>query len=83
MTHVTMESSGVYWQPVYNLLEETFALLVVNAQHIKAVPRRKTDMKDAEWIAELLRNGLVRGSIALSGEHFCDKCRPKWHSHSR
>ena len=63
VTHVAMESTGVYWQPVYNLLEGLgLALLVVNAQHIKAVPGRKTDVKDAEWIGDLLRHGLVRGS---------------------
>lgn len=62
-THVAMESTGVYWRPVYNLLEGLFELLVVNAQHIKAVPGRKTDVKDAEWIAELLRHGLLRGSF--------------------
>ncbi len=63
VTHVAMESTGVYWKPVYNLLEEHLTVLVVNAQHIKAVPGRKTDVKDAEWIAELLRHGLVRGSF--------------------
>jgi transposase len=62
VTHVAMESAGVYWKPIYNLLEDTFTLLVVNAQHIKAVPGRKTDVKDAEWIADLLRHGLLRGS---------------------
>lgn len=63
VTHVAMESTGVYWKPIYNLLEgHDLALLVVNAQHIKAVPGRKTDVKDAEWIADLLRHGLVRGS---------------------
>lgn len=63
VSHVAMESSGVYWKPVYNLLEGLdITLLVVNAQHIKAVPGRKTDMKDAEWIAELLHHGLLRGS---------------------
>jgi transposase len=62
-THVAMESTGVFWRPVYNLLEGLFTLLVVNAQHIKAVPGRKTDVKDAEWIAELLRHGLLRGSF--------------------
>jgi len=52
-THVAMESTGVYWKPIYNLLEaEKIETLVVNAQHIKAVPGRKTDVKDAEWIAE-------------------------------
>lgn len=63
VTQVAMESTGVYWQPVYNLLEERFELLVVNAQHLKAVPGRKTDVKDAEWIAELLQHGLLRGSF--------------------
>jgi transposase len=64
ITHVAMESSGVYWKPVYNLLESTdIEVLVVNAQHIKAVPGRKTDVKDAVWIADLLRHGLLRGSF--------------------
>jgi transposase len=59
-----MESTGVFWKPIYNLLESTeMELLVVNAAHIKAVPGRKTDVKDAEWIADLLRHGLVRGSF--------------------
>ncbi len=62
-THVAMESTGVYWKPIYNLLEShDLELLVVNAKHIKAVPGRKTDVKDAEWIADLLRHGLLRGS---------------------
>src|ERR671936_988220 len=65
-THVAMESTGVYWRPVYNLLEGQCELLVVNAQHIKAVPGRKTDVKDAAWIAELLRHGLLRGSFIPS-----------------
>jgi transposase len=63
VTHVAMESTGEYWKPVYNLLEDGFTLLVVNAQHIKNVPGRKTDVKDAEWIADLLRHGLVRSSF--------------------
>ncbi len=62
-THVAMESTGVYWKPIYNLLEGQFELLVVNAQHIKAVPGRKTDVKDSEWIADLLRHGLLRASF--------------------
>jgi len=65
-THVAMESTGSYWKPVYNLLEDRFQLLLVNAQHLKAVPGRKTDVKDAEWIAQLLRHGLVRGSFVPS-----------------
>jgi len=62
-THVAMESTGSYWKPIYNLLEDRFELLLVNARHLKAVPGRKTDVKDAEWIAQLLRHGLVRGSF--------------------
>jgi transposase len=58
-----MESTGVYWKPLlFNLLEDTFEVLVVNAHHIKAVPGRKTDLRDAQWITDLLRHGLVRGS---------------------
>jgi transposase len=62
-THVAMESTGVYWKPVFNLLEGLFEVLVVNAQPIKAVPGRKTDVKDAEWIADLLQHGLLRASF--------------------
>jgi transposase len=58
-----MESTGVYWKPIYNVLEGQMELLVVNAQHIKALPGRKTDVQDAEWIAELLQHGLVKGSF--------------------
>ncbi len=60
---VAMESTGVYWKPIWNLLEDGFDLMLVNAQHIKAVPGRKTDIKDCEWIAELLQHGLLRGSL--------------------
>lgn len=64
VTHVAMESSGVYWQPVFNVLEEeTRTLLVVNAQRIKTVPGRKTDVRDAEWLADLLRHGLLSPSF--------------------
>ena len=62
-THVAMESTGVYWKPLYNLLEGHVAILVVNAQHIKQVPGRKTDVNDAAWIASLLRHGLLRPSF--------------------
>lgn len=62
-THVAMESTGVFWKPIYNLLEGTFTLLLVNAQHLKTVPGRKMDVKDAEWIAELLQHGLLRASF--------------------
>jgi transposase len=63
VTHVAMEATGSYWKPVWNLLESSFDLLLANAQHIKAVPGRKTDVKDAEWIADLLRHGLLRPSF--------------------
>src|SRR5215813_8487735 len=64
-THVAMESTGVYWKPVYAILEGegTFKIVVANAQHVKKVPGRKTDVKDAEWIAELLCHGLLRSSF--------------------
>jgi transposase len=63
-THVAMESTGVYWKPVYNILEGHIEqVLVVNAQHLKAVPGRKTDVRDSEWIAELLQHGLLKGSF--------------------
>ena len=62
-THVAMESTGVYWKPVYNLLEDGFALLLVNARHVKAVPGRKSDAKDCEWLADLLRHGLLQASF--------------------
>lgn len=62
-THVGMESTGVYWKPVHALLEEQFCVIVGNAHHIKTVPGRKTDVKDAEWIADLIRHGLIRASF--------------------
>ncbi len=60
---VAMESTGVYWKPVFNILEEGREVMLVNAEHIKAVPGRKTDVKDSEWIADLLRHGLLRSSF--------------------
>lgn len=67
ITHVAMESTGVLWKPIYNLLEEKkFTVLVVNAYHLKQVPGRKTDVKDCEWIAQLLQHGLLRGSFIPS-----------------
>src|SRR6266542_2880710 len=63
VTHVAMESTGVYWKAPFNLLEGQFDVLLANAQHIKAVPGRKTDVKDAEWIADLLRHGLLKPSF--------------------
>jgi transposase len=62
-THVAMESTGVYWKPVYAILEGAFQIVVANAQHVKKVPGRKTDVKDAEWIADLLCHGLLRQSF--------------------
>lgn len=62
-THVAMESTGVYWQPVFNLLEGSFGVVLANAHHIKAVPGRKTDVKDCEWLADLLAHGLIRASF--------------------
>ena len=62
-THVAMEATGVYWKPVWHVLEEKFELVLANAAHIKNVPGRKTDVKDAVWIADLLAHGLIRGSF--------------------
>jgi transposase len=62
-THVGMESTGVYWRPVHAILEDEFDVVVGNAQRIKNVPGRKTDVKDAEWIAELVRYGLIPPSF--------------------
>jgi transposase len=66
VTHVGMESTGVYWRPVYAVLEGHFELIVGNARHMRNVPGRKTDVKDAEWIAELVCCGLVRSSFVPS-----------------
>jgi transposase len=63
ITHVAMESTGEYWRPVFNILEGNFDVWLVNAQHMHAVPGRKTDVKDSEWLADLLRHGLVRASF--------------------
>src|SRR5712691_2350216 len=62
-THVAMEATGVYWKPVWHLLEERFELVLANAQHIRNVPGRKTDVGDAVWIADLLAHGLIRSSF--------------------
>lgn len=67
-THLGMESTGVYWKPIYNLFEGTFELTVANARHMKAVPGRKTDQGDAEWIADLLMHGLLPTSFIPSRE---------------
>jgi transposase len=63
ITHVAMESTGVYWKPVFNILEDSFEVILVNARHIKHVPGRKTDVKDSEWLCKLLRAGLLSASL--------------------
>lgn len=63
VSHVAMESTGVYWKPIYNILEGRFEILLVNANHVKHVPGRKTDVKDCQWLAQLLQCGLLRGSF--------------------
>lgn len=63
VTHVVMESTGVFWKPIWNLFEDRFTLLLVNAAHVKVVPGRKRDVGDAEWLAKLLQHGLLRGSF--------------------
>ena len=63
VTVIAMESTGVYWRPVFNLLEEGRTVILVNAQHRKAIPGRKTDMKESEWLADLLRHGLLKASF--------------------
>ena len=63
ITHVAMESTGVYWKPIFNILESDFEIILVNARHIKNVPGHKTDKKDSKWIAKLLLSGLLKGSF--------------------
>jgi transposase len=63
VTHVAMEATGVYWQPVWHILEENFELMLVNARHVKQVPGRKTDVSDAQWLCQLMEAGLLRGSF--------------------
>lgn len=63
VTHVALESTGVYWRPIYYVLEDAFTLLLINMQHLKRVPGRKTDVKDSEWLAQLLECGLLHGSL--------------------
>jgi len=66
ITHVAMESTGVYWKPVFNILEDHFEVILVNARHVKNVPGRKTDVQDSEWLCRLLRSGLLKGSFIPS-----------------
>lgn len=63
VTHIAIESTGVYWKPIFNILEDKFEVILVNARHIKNVPGRKTDVSDSEWICKLLKNGLLKGSF--------------------
>jgi len=63
ISHIALESTGIYWRPVFNLLEEGRTIILVNAQHMRAVPGRKTDVKDSEWLADLLRHGLLKASF--------------------
>jgi transposase len=63
VTHIAMESTGVYWKPVFNILEENFEVILVNARHVKNVPGHKTDKKDSQWISKLLLSGLLKGSF--------------------
>ena len=63
VTHVAMESTGVFWKPIFNLLEGHFTVLLVNARHVHQVPGRKTDVRDCQWLAQLLQYGLLRGSF--------------------
>lgn len=63
VTHVAIESTGVYWKPIFNILEDSFEVILANARHIKHVPGRKTDVEDSQWLCKLLRNGLIKASF--------------------
>jgi transposase len=63
ITHVAMESTGVYWKPIFNILEDSFAVILVNARHVKNVPGRKTDVKDSEWLCKLLKKWAGQGQL--------------------
>ena len=85
VTHIAMESTGVYWKPVFNILEDYFDITLANAQRIKNVPGRKTDVSDAEWIAKLLRHGLIEKSfvppVAIRELRDLTRLRKKWIGH--
>jgi len=85
VTHIAMESTGVYWKPVYNILEDFFDITLANAQRIKNVPGRKTDVSDAEWIAKLLRYGLIEKSFVppedIRNLRDLTRLRKKWIGH--
>lgn len=82
ITHIAMESTGIYWKPVFNILEGYFDITIANAQRIKNVPGRKTDVSDAEWIAKLLRHGLIEKSFVPSQDlrelRDLTRLRKKW-----
>jgi transposase len=82
VTHIAMESTGIYWKPIYNILEGYFDITLANAQRIKNVPGRKTDVSDAEWIAKLLRHGLIEKSFVPSQDlrelRDLTRLRKKW-----
>ena len=70
VTHVAMEATGVYWQPVWHILEDDFELTLCNARHVKNVPGRKTDVADAQWLCQLMEAGLLRGSFVPRGHRY-------------
>ena len=74
VTHVAMEATGVYWQPVWHILEDDFELPLCNARHVKRVPGRKTDISDAQWLAQLMEAGLLRGASCPQRPN--DSCAP-------
>ncbi len=69
MQQVALESTGIYWRPIFNLLEGRYEILLVNAQHMHAIPGHKTDVKDSEWIADLLRHGLTCRQLHFPQTH--------------
>jgi transposase len=71
VTHIAIESTGVYWKPIYNIMEKDFTIVLVNARHVKNVPGKKTDKKDSRWLAKLLLSGLLNGSF-IPPEHIRD-----------
>jgi len=85
VTHIAMESTGVYWKPIYNIMEDYFDITLANAQRIKNVPGRKTDVSDAEWIAKLLRHGLIEKSFVppedIRNLRDLTRLRKKWIGH--
>jgi transposase len=79
-THVAMEATGVYWKPVWHVLEGEFELVLANASHIRNVPGRKTDVNDAMWIADLLAHGLIRRQLRSAG---CHSRAARSHAHAK